>query len=213
VPPAQQRPLRFRRSGVKVSALAREETAGDSVPATTVLFGRYMLPNRAEFPCRVDDLGPGGALFLSSGDGEVGDVIVSYIDEIGRIEARILAKQGEGFRVEFVLSEARREKLAAKLQSLLQRRRSGLPEQRRHPRFMPEDSKSSLTLPDGRVYPCEVVDISVSGAAIKTTVVPSIGTYVMLGRMRGRITRMLSFGIAIEFVRLLDGRALDDHIG
>ena len=143
----------------------------------------------------------------------MGDIIVSYIDEIGRIEAKIVDKLPDGFRIEFLLSDARREKIAARIRSLIERMRFGMPEQRRHPRFMPEDGKSSLTLPDGRVYPCEVVDISVSGAGIKTSVVPSIGTYVMLGKMRGRVTRVLSFGVAIEFVKLLDGKTLDDHIG
>ena len=60
------------------------------------------------------------------------------------------------------------------------------------------------TLPDGRVYNCEVIDISISGAAIKTDVLPSIGTYVMLGKMKGRVVRYLDTGVAIEFVKQLD---------
>ena len=59
-------------------------------------------------------------------------------------------------------------------------------------------------LPDGRVYPCEVFDISVASAAIKTDVMPGLGTFLMLGRMKGRVIRYLENGVAIEFVKYLD---------
>ena len=49
-----------------------------------------------------------------------------------------------------------------------------------------------------------MIDISVSGAGIKTEVMPSIGTYLMLGKMRGRVVRYLEHGVAIEFVKQLD---------
>jgi hypothetical protein len=112
-----------------------------------------------------------------------------------------------------VLSDARREKIAARIRHLVDRDRLASDERRRHPRLLPKDGKSSLTLPDGRVFPCEVVNISVSGAAIKTTATPGIGTSVMLGKMRGRVVRLLWFGFAIEFVKVLDSKSLDDTIG
>ena len=71
-------------------------------------------------------------------------------------------------------------------------------------RFEPRDSQSQITLPDGRVYNCEVIDISVSGAGIVVEVMPSLGTYVMLGKMRGRVVRYLENGIGIEFARPLE---------
>ena len=59
-------------------------------------------------------------------------------------------------------------------------------------------------LPDGRAYPCEVIDISVASAAIKTDVMPGLGTFLMLGRMKGRVIRYLENGVVIEFVKYLD---------
>ena len=81
-------------------------------------------------------------------------------------------------------------------------------DQRRHARYQPSDSASQLILPDGRNYPCEILDISVSGASVKVDVSPSIGTYVMLGKMRGRITRLHAEGIGIEFLKMLDTQGL-----
>ncbi len=39
---------------------------------------------------------------------------------------------------------------------------------------------------------------------------PSLGTCVMLGKMRGRIVRHVDSGIAIEFLRLLETAQLSD---
>ena len=83
--------------------------------------------------------------------------------------------------------------------------------ERRDDRFVPKDAASQITLADGREYECEVIDISVSGAQIKTSVLPSIGTHLSLGRMRGRVVRFTSDGIAIEFMRQIESAKMADH--
>jgi hypothetical protein len=75
----------------------------------------------------------------------------------------------------------------------------------------PRQAASHINLSDGREYACEVIDISVSGAAIKCHVLPSIGTYVNLGKMRGRVVRYTSDGFAIEFLRKMDPSKLELH--
>jgi hypothetical protein len=67
-------------------------------------------------------------------------------------------------------------------------------------------------LPDGRVYACEVIDISISGAAIRMEVLPSLGTYVMLGKMKGRIVRYIENGVALEFVKQLERTVFEQHV-
>ena len=67
-------------------------------------------------------------------------------------------------------------------------------------------------MPDGRVYSCEVIDISLSGAAVKIEVLPALGTYLLLGKMRGRVVRYLDNGFAIEFTSQLDRTALAGEI-
>ena len=57
--------------------------------------------------------------------------------------------------------------------------------------------------------PCSVATRAVmseplSGAAVKVDVVPSLGTHIVLGKMRGRVVRYHPTGIAIEFLRPLD---------
>jgi hypothetical protein len=171
-----------------------------------------MLPDMSEHPCQVTNLSIGGAVFITDHVPIGGQPIVAYLDQIGRIEAISADAVQGGFRVIFSLSGSRREKLESRLGWLANKKGNDGAEQRRHARFEPKDSKSHITLPDGRVYPCEVIDISVSGAAVKVDVMPSIGTYVMLGKMRGRIVRYLETGVAIEFGKALDRAQLAEQI-
>ena len=49
-------------------------------------------------------------------------------------------------------------------------------------------------------------------AAVKVDVMPSLGTYIMLGKMRGRIVRYVDSGIAIEFLKPLNTTQLSAQI-
>jgi hypothetical protein len=138
-----------------------------------------------------------------------GLAIVAYLEDLGRVEVVSGQPVNGGFRVSFAYSGMRLERLLTRIE-YVQKRVSGAPDQRRHARFEPKDKNSHMTLPDGRSYACEVMDISVSGCAIKTEVMPSLGTYLMVGRMKGRVVRYLETGVGIEFVKQID-RGLTTH--
>jgi len=186
------------------------EPLDESAQSPTVLFGRFMLPDTTEHPCQVSALSPDGAIFLTQNVPLPGLPIVAYIDDIGRIEAVTGDPVDGGFSVSFHLSSARRERIEERLKSLSDKDTSAA--QRRHSRFAPRDAKSHLTLPDGRAYPCEVIDISLSGAAVKVDVMPALGTYLFLGKMRGRVVRYHESGIAIEFTRQLDRASFAEQL-
>lgn len=178
-------------------------------PAGVTLFGRFMLPDMSEHPCTVTDLSSAGATFKAEQVPPAGLPIVAYLEELGRVEALTGEPAGDGgFRISFTVKGARLEKLETRIKWLAEKHTGSEAEGRRHARFEPRDSKSQFTLPDGRVYNCEVLDISVSGAGVRVEVMPSLGTYVMLGKMRGRVVRYLDNGLAIEFVRQLDNQQL-----
>ena len=173
-----------------------------------LVFGRFMLPDLSEHACQVVDLSVAGATFITPSVPTQGQSIVAYIEEIGRIEAITGAAKPGGFEISFNLKGSRLERFQERVEWLHQRGNGDTGDNRRHSRYDPTDRVSQVTLPDGRVYNCEVLDISVSGAGIKTEVVPSVGTYLMLGKMRGRVVRYLEHGVAIEFVKQLDGAHL-----
>jgi hypothetical protein len=186
-----------------VSALNIEHSPpSGSSKALGIVFGRFMLPDMSEHACQVVDVTDQGASFLTADVPAVGQPLVAYLEEIGRVEAISAEAIPGGFRVNFTLQGPRLERLQQRIK-FLKEREPGEQESRRHARYEPTEKVSQIALPDGRVYNCEVIDISVSGAAIKTEVVPSVGTYLMLGKMRGRVVRYLEHGVAIEFVKQL----------
>lgn len=184
----------------------------DQSLADRVLFGRFMLPDTSEHPCQVSELTIDGAVFATELPPPAGLPIVAYIDTVGRVVGVSADPVDGGFKVKFTLAGTRRDRLASRLQSLNQKPEADDDEPRRAQRHETANSSSHLGLPDGRIYACEVLDISLTGAAIKTDIMPTLGTCVMLGKMRGRIVRYTDQGIAIEFVKPLDHVSLAKHI-
>lgn len=176
------------------------------------LFGRFMLPDMSEHPCQVQGISLDGATFLTSTIPAPGQSIVAYLEEVGRVEATSAEPIDGGFRVTFALTGARRDRFESRLKWLVDKQKGNTAEDRRHARYEPTQKTSQITMPDGREYPCEVMDISLSGAGVKVDVMPSLGTYILLGKMRGRVVRYLDNGIAIEFVKLLDRNQLTEHV-
>ena len=179
-------------------------TSVESANSLGIVFGRFMLPDMSEHACQVTDLTFTGATFLTQNVPSPGLAIVAYLEEVGRIEVISGQPVNGGLSVVFSLTGSRLERLQQRIQWLQQREAGEQPDGRRHARYEPTEKTSHISLPDGRVYPCEVMDISLSGAAIKTEVMPSVGTFLMLGKMRGRVVRYLDQGVAVEFVKQLD---------
>lgn len=181
-------------TALEIPALAADEATKG------IVFGRFMLPDMSEHACQVLDLSLEGATFITTEEMPSGLAIVAYLEDLGRVEVVSRDAVPGGFKVSYAATGARLERLQQRIAYRLERA-SGAPDHRRHPRFEPKDKHSAITLPDGRNYNCEVIDISMSGAAIKTDIMPAMGTYLMVGKMRGRVVRYLEQGFAIEFIK------------
>jgi hypothetical protein len=177
------------------------------------LLGRYMLPDRREFPCQVTDMSPGGMALVAPVSGKAGDRVVAYVDHLGRLEGTIVRVYPNGFAMSIAATARKRDKLAAQLTWLANRHILNLPEDRRHDRVVPRNPRTTMVLGDGTTIPCRIVDMSLSGAAVATETKPDIGAVVMLGKTQGRVVRHIEDGVAIEFARMLTPDFLEDTIG
>lgn len=166
------------------------------------MLGRFMLPNHQEYPCQVRDMSPGGAALYTKVQPNINDRVIAYIEEIGRIEGRTVRHIEGGFAMTIETTLHRRDKLAAKLTWLANKHVLNLPEDRRFERVEPKATMTRLQMVDGRSYDCRVIDVSLSGAAIATAVRPAIGSYIVVGSVRGKVVRHLEEGVAIEFSAL-----------
>lgn len=192
------------------SAISMERRDFQRVPVT--LFGRFMLEDKSEHACQITDMSPGSAGFGTKCPGKSGEHIVVYADHIGRFEGQITRVNENGFAMTINASERKRDKLAAKLTWLSNQSELGLPEDRRHDRLSPRDPTSQLVLEDGRSYSCMIIDLSMSGAAVKSDVKPAIGAIATLGAMRGRIVRHFDEGVAIEFFAVQKSESLSTFL-
>jgi hypothetical protein len=176
------------------------------------LLGRYMLPDRREYPCQVINMSPGGLAMLAPGIGNVGDRIVAYLDHIGRVEGKITRIIDSGFAMSVSATPRKRDKLAAQLTWLANRDILNLPEDRRHDRIVARNPTAILTLEDGTRMTCRIIDLSMSGAAVSAERRPPLQSRVALGKVLARVVRNLEEGFALEFVHEQHPETLEDNV-
>lgn len=164
------------------------------------LLGRYMLSDRREYPCQTVDMSPGGVRVTCAVIGAVGERVVLYLEQIGRLEGLIVRHPPHGFAMQLNATSRKREKIASQLMWLANRESLGLPEGRTHERLVPINPGVQLRLDGGRTIPARVIDISMSGVALATTTAPPIGTPVMVGSTPGRVVRYFEGGIGAQFM-------------
>jgi PilZ domain-containing protein len=176
------------------------------------LLGRYMLADRREYACQVANMSPGGMALIAPVSGKTGERIIAYIDHLGRLEGTIARLYQNGFAMTFAATPRKRDKLAAQLTWIANRHILNLPEDRRHGRIIPRNPVTELTMPNGVRITCRIIDLSLSGTAIKTDQRPAIGMLIMLGKVQARVVRHLEDGFAAEFTRLQHPDFLEESV-
>ncbi len=176
------------------------------------LLGRYMLPDRREFPCQVVNMSPGGMALIAPVGGQPGERIIAYVDHLGRLEGHVARIFQNGFAMTISATTRKRDKLAAQQTWLANRHILDSPEDRRHGRFVPRNPVGRLILANGLNLTCRIIDVSQSGAGIMSEQRPPIGSLVTLGEVLGRVVRHIEDGFAIEFTRLQHPDSLEENV-
>lgn len=176
------------------------------------LLGRYMLSDRREYPCQTVDMSPGGVRVVCAVAGAVGERVVLYLEQIGRIEGVIVRHPADGFAAALAVSARKREKIASQLTWLANRELLGLPEGRSHERITPKAPAVVLRLETGREVAARVIDFSMSGAAIACTAKPAIGSGIVVGRTPGRLVRYFEGGFGVQFLLPIDPDRFHDGL-
>ena len=83
------------------------------------LHGRYMLEDGGEFRCQTEDVSPAGMAFRGRPTGNVGERVVAYIDQLGRIEGTIVRRSVVWFALEIAATSGKLERLAFTINSLV----------------------------------------------------------------------------------------------
>ncbi len=175
-----------------------------------VMEGTYVLPNWYDpqgklrtFACRATRVSPFRMMVEMPVVGKVGDNLTSYFRDIGNFEGTISDTARGGALLELEMTQQMRAKLADKLTWLEKKTKdpASISDARKTPRFVPKAALSTLTLADGTVHSCYVLDASLSGVAVATEVRPPVGMPVGIGACIGRVIRHTSEGFAVKFVK------------
>ncbi|KPH75536.1 MULTISPECIES: PilZ domain-containing protein [Bosea] len=201
-----------------LSALQPPRTAARTVERRrhhrmkVVLLGRYMLPNRMEYPCQTIDISPGGLHVAAPARANPGDRVIVYLEHLGRIEGTCVRTTMEGFAMTITATSRKREKFTAQLTWLANREELGLPEDRRHERITPRNPRAVVTMDDGTEHVVRIIDISLSGAAFTTDLDLPMNTPIRIGSTAAKIVRRFDGGFAAEFRFPLSADLLDDKL-
>jgi len=175
-----------------------------------VLFGRYMLESKMEYPCQTIEMSPGDILLFAPVKASIGEKVVVYLDELGRFAGTAERITPTGFAIAMNLPLLKRDKLADQLTWFATRNTLGLPEDRRHERIVPLMSRAIMRLEDKREFIVKILDISISGVGVATDTIPPLGAQVVLGSTPATVVRHFPGGFAGEFKKPFAPGAIDE---
>lgn len=173
-----------------------------------VVGGNYVLPNWYDhhgklrtFACRTSRVSPFRMMVDAPVVGKIGDVVTSYFADFGKLSGVIADAVVGTFLFEMDMTPAKRVKMSDQLSWLETRQKDPeVKDSRQHARIVPISPHSAVTLADGCVHRCFVIDLSVTGAAVSSEVQPPIGTPLAIGACVGRVVRLLPDGFAVQFI-------------
>ena len=174
--------------------------------------GSYVLPNWYDpqgklrtFACRTTRVSPFRMIVDVPVVGKIGDTLTSYFQDFGNLEGQISDVMTGGFLQELQMTQAMRARMADKLVWLEKKHKNAaIIDSRKDARFVPKSPHSRVTLADGSVYACFIIDVSMSGIAVSSEIQPPIATPLAVGACVGRVIRHLPNGFAVKFVKKQD---------
>ena len=162
--------------------------------------GRYSLGDPRLFACRAVNISTNEITLAAPVTADIGVRVIANIEQLGRLRGSIIRVFRLGFTMSVEASDQEREMLDTKIGWVERNKDFEIIENRAHVRFIPRHPLSFLTLADGAVLRCFVVDISVSGAAISADLMPTIGAVIAVGTVVGRVVRYIAGGFAVHFI-------------
>jgi hypothetical protein len=153
-----------------------------------------------EFEATTFDVSSGGLRINLARPLSLGENVVLYIDEIGRVEgvvSRVLSEVG--YAIEFRVPQRKRDKIADQLTWIINKDRLGLFDEREAER---RASSGQIVASFGEdvTIACTVVDVSIFGVALRTAGPrPMVGDKVTVGERSGTCVRYIENGFAVDF--------------
>ncbi|MBL8552586.1 MAG: PilZ domain-containing protein [Hyphomonadaceae bacterium] len=170
-----------------------------------VVGGRLMDESGRESDCRTEDVSPGDVRIASPANLPQHSRVVLYLDEIGRVSGRIVRVCGDReYAIVFDASTHKKEKLAERLTWLVSKDALKLTQEDAPPAPRAEGrGEVEIEIDGGGTIVGEAIDFSLAGVTVRTPQpAPRIGSWVRVGAIDGRVSRLIEGGFAIDFTSL-----------
>jgi hypothetical protein len=165
-----------------------------------------------QFACRAVSLSATGIAVAAPVIPKAGVRVIADIDQLGRLKGTTGCVFERGFAINVEASKQEHAMLESKIDWIERYRDFAIRDNRAHSRFIPRRPLTFLTLADGSILSCFVIDISVGGAAVSVDVAPAIGTVLAVGNVVGRVVRFMPGGFAVQFVTLQDRQRVEARV-
>lgn len=191
--------------------LIADRRAGDRRTSDRRIYStavRFMAEDHIEHIGELRNISASGLLIESASLPTRHDKLIVYVEEFGRFEGSVVRVKDPLFSMAMELSVSKRNRLENTLQKFFSEpenpppdisgRRGAIEDRRESERYQgPGDENVIGTMSDGTVFRCQILNISLGGAEVKTDATLEIGRHVRIGMICGVIKRKTKEGYAL----------------
>ncbi|TXM64116.1 PilZ domain-containing protein [Methylobacterium sp. WL12] len=176
--------------------------------------GRFLLENGIEALC-VARISPSSVFEIIRRGGMFpvrrGMKATCYLDAIGIVPGLIGEVSPAGFTMLVEASGERQTRIEDRL-TWLRARAGDTTDQRSNPRIVPAQRAVNVRLPNSQTIVAEILDLSMSGAALATSERPDLGSAVTVGKRFATVVRQTADGIAVQFKLPFSPITFNEHV-
>lgn len=134
-----------------------------------------------------------------------------YLDLVGVVPGLIGEVSPIGFTMFMEAGAERRKRIEDRL-AWLRARSDESADQRRDPRIVPVQKAVDVRLPNNQTVAAQIVDLSMSGAALATSERPDLGSAVTVGKRFATVVRQTEDGFAVQFKLPFSPITFNEHV-
>ncbi len=185
--------------------------SGENVFQNLRLTGKFMAMDKVDYPCIIDSVTESHMSILTVGPAVTNYKFICYCDVIGRLPGTVVGRIEGGYVATIDINDNRMYRVMERLEWYRDHQAAQQGHARQHDRHSPNQNQvqAQMQLSNGSTFPCEILNVSFSGMAIRTNVNVSIGAPVSVGNLHGVVVRAEGTDLGIKFNDMLSKTSLE----
>ncbi|MEM7429834.1 MAG: PilZ domain-containing protein [Pseudomonadota bacterium] len=165
--------------------------------------------DKVDYPCIIDTITDTHMSFFTVGPAVTNYKFICYCDVIGRVPGTVVGRIEGGFIATIELTPNRVHRVMERLEWYQDHQATQQGQGRQHDRHSPNQVQAQMRLSNGSTFPCEILNVSFSGMAIRSSVQVSVGAPIAVGNLQGVVVRAEGNDLGIKFNDMLSKTSLE----